>query len=144
MNRNFVLLIFIVLFLTAGVTTGCGGWVGILDTNPYDDKPVDDQEYHEEYVEQIRQELLGSSEGEVLRRLGKPTWVNQLGNYQMVSKFRENQYVFDGVKKCRMSECGPIFADESWAYGWERKIKQYYSHHGFGVFLKNGVVVSVE
>ncbi len=140
MLRKNIFLFFIVCFLVSSC-----GWLGILDTNPYDDNPADDQEYREQHIEQIRQELLGLSKEEVLKRLGNPSWTNQLGNnYQMVPKFRENQYVFDGVKKCRMSECGPIFADESLAYGWERRTSRYYSQYGFGVFLKDGLVVAVE
>ena len=140
MCRKFVILFFILLSLSSGCS-----WLAILDTNPYDDNPADDQEYREQHIEQIRQELLGLSKEEVLKRLGKPTWTNQLGNnYQMVSKFRENQYIFDGVKKCRMSECGPIFADESLAYGWEERRGRYYSQYGFGGFFKNGIVVAVE
>lgn len=140
MRGKFIFLFFIVL----SISSGCS-WLALLDTNPYDDNPVDDQEYREQHVEQIRQELLGLSKEEILERLGKPTWINQLGNnYQMVSKFRENQYVFDGTKKCLISVCGPIFADESWAYGWERRTKQYYSQYGFGVFFKNDMVVAVE
>lgn len=141
MRRKFVFLFFILLFLISGCS-----WLALLDTNPYDDVPVGYKQYHEQKIEEIRQALLGLSKEEVLIRLGKPAWVNEIGdNHQRPTKFRENQYVFDGTKKCRMSECGgPIFEDESWAYSWEERSGRYYSQHGFGVFFKNGIVVAVE
>lgn len=144
-NRN-VLLIFNILILSIVVViSGCGAFMGILDTNPYNDEPPDNKVYHEQRVEEIRQEFLGLSKEDVLDRLGKPKWVNHLGeNYQSPIRFRENQYVFDGKKKCRMSECGAIFEDESWAYSWEIKTKKYYTQHGFAVFFKDGLVVAVE
>lgn len=144
-HKNVISLILIILFLTTGfVTSGCS-WMGILDTNPYDDTPADHEQYREQKIEEIRQDLLGLSKDEVLKKLGKPSRINNLGdNYQSPTKFRENQWVFDGAKKCLMSECGPIFVDESWAYIWERRTKQYYSQIGFGVFFKNGIVMLVE
>ena len=144
MNKSYISIIFTILLLTTGIlTSGCGAWMG--DTNPYNDEPADNKVYHEQRIEEIREELLGLSKEEILKKLGKPKWINKLGdNYHAPNKFRENQYVFDGKKKCRMSECGPIFEDESWAYSWERKTEQYYTQHGFGVFFKNGIVVSVE
>lgn len=143
MNKLLINFAFLIL-LTGVVASGCGA-VGILDTNPYDDQPPGDNLYHEQRIEEIRQELLGLSKEDVSNRLGKPKWVNHLGeNYQAPIKFGENQYVFDGNRKCRMSDCGPIFQDESWAYSWERKTNKYYTQHGFGVFFKNGKVVQVE
>lgn len=139
MRGKFVILFFMLLFLNSGC-----GWLAILDTNPYDDVPADSRMYYEQKVEEIRQELLGLSKEEVVARLGQSEWINKFDNYQMVSKFRENQYVFDGIKKCRMLECGPIFADESWSYSWERRTKRYYSQYGFGVFFKSDIVVAVE
>ena len=144
MNRKSrILLIFIFLLLTVKVLTGCS-WMASMDANPYDDYPVDDKAYRKQYIEQIRMKLLGLSKEEVLRILGDPAWINNLGNYQMVSKFRDAQWVFDGEKKCLMADCGPIFASESWAYGWERKTKKNHTQYGFGVFFKNNFVISVE
>lgn len=139
MRGKFFLLFLVLWFLSSGCSL-----LAILDTNPYDDAPADNRTYYEQKVEEKRQKLLGLSQGEVLSRLGKSEWINKLDNYQMVSKFRENQYVFDGIKKCRMSECGPIVADESWSYNLERRTERYYSQYGFSVFFKNHIVVAVE
>lgn len=145
MKKNPIFIVFASLLLAIIIaTTGCAWIGGISDTNPYDDSPSDDKTYRKQFVEQVRQKLLGTKKEDVLKELGKPSWINQLGNYQMISKFRDDQVVFDGTKKCRMAECGPIFAEESWAYGWKRKTEKHFSHYGFGVFFKDNVVVSVE
>ncbi len=122
-------------------TSSCG-WLGILDTNPYDDKSVVYRDYHNKKVEEVRQKLLGLPKEEVLANMGKPSWVLDLGpNYQSPTKFRDNEYVFDGKKKCLMSECGPILEDEKWAYNCDGRGDDYC---GFGVFFKNGIVAAVE
>ena len=61
MDRIFVLSTFIILFLTMGSAAGCG-WMGILDTNPYDDGITkEDRRYCEDYISQFRIDLLGLS-----------------------------------------------------------------------------------
>ena len=144
MHRNFGSLVFMFLFLSSGCSpltmsdkdaNNLARMVGATNVPSHSLN-------HEQQVEEIRQELLGLSQKEVLDKLGRPSWTLQLGdNYQAPAKFRENQNVFDGVKKCRMSECGPIFEDEKWAYNCEKRRVDYC---GFGVFLKNGIVVAVE
>jgi hypothetical protein len=72
MINKSLLLTFIILFLTTGmITSGCGASMGILDTNPYDDQPAGDNAYHEQRIEEIRQELLGLSKEEVFKEARK-------------------------------------------------------------------------